>query len=732
MSKRRNALVLASLACACLILPSCSNQGSSTNESSISSEVQKTYFTISYSADENCTIKALDGYDPAKVEQGKDFRFEITTLEGYSVTEVFIDNSGYSLLPDENGIYSISNVNSNLTIACSSAVNTFRLVFSSGAFTMNPVDSINSNKIPYGSDFRFILTPNAHNKVTKVTYKDAELTPNDEGVYTIKAVKASSFVTVSTEEETYKIVLPSSDDYTIELEDPSTDLDNVAYSKGIKFKVTPVKYHQIDSVKIGDVTLEKGTDGYYLIKNQEKDVNLAVASSLIKCKVTFDTNGADSIDSITQDAGTTLAEPTTPSKTLDDYYDSVAFDGWYSKDGKFDFENPLEGDTDLTAHYTYGAVKKEVVKEFKSADFTFINDATASTSIRSSFNQVTWSQHQGGSNANAILDAAEAEFDRTLSDGILIHASKTTGSGFTMPSINFKSLLAGGNTIYMEAGTYNTDNWATINDKKVLSNGGSSSYTQAFTSLRNILVSFKLGSNGKVTAHFKNILSEKPFTCVSNPSAEVELTDAQASGEEGITWVLNSWNSRIYWLGNPYIVKAERQVVDFSLLKGYTLDKATGKTAEKLAVQGSKDGVMINCSGETANDKSVITLDPINFSEYFKNGEGLRFNVGTNAGQDEIALVNGDTETSLGESAVAPADETKESRDEMIMSWQNWQFDINKAGIFVTNKTEGKTYFLTLTSAQLVGEESVKIRLSSNGESIDKSYLISNVSAYKA
>ena len=731
MSKRRNALVLASLACACLILPSCSNQGSNTNESSVTSEVQKTYFTISYSADENCTIKALDGYDPAKVEQGKDFRFEITTLEGYSVTEVFIDNSGYSLLPDENGIYSISNVNSNLTIACSSAVNTFRLVFSSGSFTMNPVDSINSNKIPYGSDFRFTLTANAHNKVTKVTYKDAELTPNDEGVYTIKAVKASSFVTVTTEEETYKIVLPSSDDYTIELEDSSIDLDNVAYSKEIKFKVTPAKYHQIDSVKIGDVTLEKGADGYYLIKNQEKDVSLAVASSLIKCKVTFDTNGADAIDSITKDAGTKLTEPTAPSKVLDDYYDSVTFDGWYSKDGKFDFENPLEGDTDLTAHYTYGAVKKEVVKEFKSGDFTFINGATASTSIRGSFNQATWSQHQGGSNANAILDAAEAEFDRTLSDGILIHAGGTDGTGFTMPKINFKSLLAGGNTIYMEAGAFNTYNKVTINGKNLLSNGGDSSI-QVATSLRNSMVSFKLSSSGKVTAYLKNILSETPFTCISNPSAEVELTDAQASGEEGITCTLMRGSTRLYWFGNPYIVKAERQVVDFSSLKSYTLDKATGKTAEKLAVQGSKDGVMINCSGESPDDKSAITLDPINFSEYFKNGEGLRFNVGTNAGQDEIAWVNGETETSLGESAVAPADEAKESRDEMIMSWQNWQFDINKAGIFVTNKTEAKTYFLTLTSAQLAGEESVKIRLSSNGESIDKSYLISNVSAYKA
>ncbi len=730
MSKRRNVLALASLACAMLILPSCSYIGSTTSDSSTSSEVQKTYFAISYSADENCTITALDGYDPSKVEQGKDFRFKIDTLEGYSVSEVFVDKSGYSLLPDEDGVYSIANVNSNLTIACSSSVNTFRLVFSSGSFTMTPVDSINSNKIPYGSDFRFTLKADAHNKIIKVTYKDAELTPNEEGVYTINAVKASSFVNVSTEEETYKIVLPTQEGFSIELADPSLDLNSVAYSKEIKFKVTPAKYHQIDSVKIGDVALEKGDDDYYVIKNQEGEVNLAVLSSIIKCKVTFDTNGAStSLDSITQDAGTKLAEPTAPSKTLDDYYDSVTFDGWYSKDGKFDFDNPLEGDTNLTARYVYGNVKKEIVNEFNSSDFTFIGGAKASTSIRGSFNGATWSQYEG---AAAQLDKLEADFGRTLSDGVLIHAGNDkSGTGFTMPKINFKSLLAGGNTIYMETGAFNTNNYVTINGTNLLSNGSDSSI-QVATSLRNAMVSFKLGSNGKVTAYLKNILSETPFTCASNPSAEVELTDAQASGEEGITCTLQKGSTRLYWFAKPYIVKAERQVVDFSSLKGYTLNKATSKTAEKLAIQGSKDGVMINCNGESMDDKSVITLDPINFSEYFQNGEGLRFNVGTNSSQDEIAWISGETETSLGKNNVAPANEAKESREEMICSWQNWQFDINKAGVFVTNKNEGKEYFVSLSSAVLAGQEGLKIRLSSSSESIDKSYIVSNIMAYKA
>ena len=84
------------------------------------------------------------------------------------------------------------------------------------------------------------------------------------------------------------------------------------------------------------------------------------------------------------------------------------------------------------------------------------------------------------------------------------------------------------------------------------------------------------------------------------------------------------------------------------------------------------------------------------------------------------------------ENAVAPASESTETRDEMIQTWQNWQFDINKAGVFVSNKHEDKTYFVPLSKAQLAGEEGVKILLSAGTESIDKSYIISNISAYKA
>jgi len=727
MKKRKNALLLASMACLSFLAPSCSSNDGDKSDAS-SSEIQKNYFSISFSSGEGYQISALEGYDSGKVEEGKDFRFKVTPLEGYSVTHVFIDDSGYSLLPDNDGVYLIQNVRSNINVAATASIDLLRIVFSSGKFVMAPLDDKNADKLPYGASFRFRLIPHEHNKIASVSYQGADLEADAEGIYTIASVKASSFVSVTTKEDTYRFVLPKEDGFNIELADASIDLDSVPYSKEVKFKISPSKYHQIDTVRLNGNDLTKGEDGYYSIKNLEGEARLAVTSSIIQCQVTFDTLGASSIATITQDAGTLLAEPSAPSKTMDDYYDSVSFEGWYSSIGKYDFSSPLEGSVDLVAHYAYGEAKKEVVTQFKGDDFTFTNGSKASTSIRGSFNIATYSQYGGNSDA---LDKLEADFGRTLDDGILIHASDSGESTFTMPTINFQSLLANGNDVYMEAGTFNTHNWASLNGKNVLSNSGDNS-VQAPLSLRNVLVRFSLTSAGKVNAYFQNILAETPFSSESNPSAEVLLSDKQASGEEGLTFSLQTGSTRLFWFGNPYIVKATRKVRDFSSLSGYSLENAKGKAAEKLAVQSSSDGMMIECSGASISDQSVLTLDPINFAQYFQNGDGLRFQIGSGNGQEEIVWLNGEKETSFGKSATAPENEKKQTREEMQKTWQNWQFDFSKAGLFVTNMNEGRTHFVPLSYNQLSGIDGVKIRLSNNSESTGKSYILSNITAYKA
>ena len=702
----------------------------SSSDAQSSSEEQKTYFSFTFKSSEGCTAMPLDGYDPSMVEQGKDFKFKITVPDGYSVTGVAIDNTGFSIMPDEDGVYTIRNVQSNIIITCTASINTFRINFGPGKFKATASEGCDPHAVPYGNDYSFTLKADDHNKITGVFVNETALTPNDNGVYTIKNVKATTFVSVETEEETYSLTLPEENGFTIEAEDKTLDLASIPYSKEVKLKITPEKYHRIDDVKLGDEPLTKGDDGYYLIKNKEGSLSLSVSSSLIKCQITYDTFGAGDGSSLTQDAGTTLEEPTSPTKTLDDYYDSVSFDGWYSKDGKHDFSLPLEDDLDLIANYSYGKAKTTVAKKWNDllSDFEFVNGASASTNYRGSFNGATWSQYGGKEG----LDTFIADFNRTSDDGVLIASGDDDAAAFALPKINFNELLSDGKVAYMEAGTYNTHNTATLNGVKVLANQSDSS-VQVYTSLRNVLVSFKLTSDNKVHAYFKNVLAETPFSALSNPGAEVTLTDAQASGEEGLRFLLYKGTTRLYWFGNLYTVNAEREAIDFSSASNLTLENAAKKEATKLAVQSSKDGLTFEGNGATNADKTVLTLDPIKLDEdYFAKGEGLRFTLGSSSGQEKIAWVNGEQEISLGESAEALSSVSTQTREQMVNTMQNWEFNIVKAGAFITNKAEGKTYFAPLEKEALSGKAGIKIRLSCESESTGKGYTLSNVTAFKA
>ena len=763
MKNKKSALSLAALASAILLLPSCnssiqqsSSSASSSASSSIvssqettspsssietsseivsssdaqsSSEEQKTYFSFTFKSPEGCTATPLDGYDPSNVEQGKDFKFKIVVPDGYSVTGVTIDNTGFSIMPDEDGVYTIRNVQANIVITCTASINTFRINFGPGKFKATASEGCDPLSVPYGSDYSFTLKADDHNEITGVYVNETVLTPDVNGVYTIKNVKATTFVSVETEEETYSLTLPTESGFTIEVEDKTLNLTAIPYSKEVKLKITPEKYYRIDEVKLGDEPLSEGDDGYYLIKNKEGSLSLLVSSSLIKCKITYDTFGAGDIASLTQDAGTTLEEPTSPTKTLDDYYDSVSFDGWYSKEGRHDFSLPLEDDLDLIANYVYGNAKTTVAKKWNDllSDFELVNGASYSTNFRGSFNGATWSQYQGKEG----LDTFIANFNRTSDDGVLI-ASGSDDAAFALPKINFNELLSGGKVAYMEAGTYNTHNTATLNDVKVLANQGDSS-VQVYTSLRNVLVSFKLTSDNKVHAYFKNVLAETPFSTLSNPGEEVTLTDAQASGEEGLRFSLTKGTTRLYWFGNLYTVNAERDAIDFSDASNLTLENAAKKEATKLAVQSSKDGLTFEGNGATNADKTTLTLDPIKLEEdYFAKGEGLRFTLGSSSGQEKIAWVNGEQEINLGESAEAPSSASTQTREQMVNTMQNWEFNIVRAGAFITNKAEGKTYFAPLEKEAYSGEAGIKIRLSCGSESTGKGYTLSNVTAFKA
>ncbi|MCI7068428.1 MAG: InlB B-repeat-containing protein [Mollicutes bacterium] len=164
--------------------------------------------------------------------------------------------------------------------------------------------------------------------------------------------------------------MPSDETYTITLAEEGLDLNSVTYSKEVKFKVTPAKYHSVTAVKLNGNALTVGEDGYYLVKNQVFDAAVTVEIARNKATVTFNSNGGTAIEAKTIDQGT-LVEEVTPTRAGDTYYDTYTFGGWYLNGKKFDFSTVVESDITLVAKWNYGTAKSTNSDVWAKENFAF-------------------------------------------------------------------------------------------------------------------------------------------------------------------------------------------------------------------------------------------------------------------------------------------------------------------------------------------------------------------------
>ncbi len=87
-------------------------------------------------------------------------------------------------------------------------------------------------------------------------------------------------------------------------------------------------------------------------------------------KVTFNTDGGNSIDSVKVHDGDTVSEPTTPTK------EGYVFKGWYKEETKYEFNTPVTGDIELKAKWA---------KISKFSAQTVTSDSTAATTLKNSY-----------------------------------------------------------------------------------------------------------------------------------------------------------------------------------------------------------------------------------------------------------------------------------------------------------------------------------------------------------
>lgn len=698
-------------------------------------------FAISFSG-EHITATPMEGYDPNKVNYGADFKFKVTAEAHYNVVSV---KDGDTLLTATEGVYTLTNVTKATTITLTAELDTHTVTFTGEGYEVIEVEGFNKNSIVHGGKYSFKLKANEHTHISSVKVGDNALTTDGAGTYTISNIVDNVKVAVVTAEDTYKLTMPSHETYTITLAEEGLDLNAVTYSKEVKFKVTPAKYHSVTAVKLNGNALTVDEDGYYLVKNQVFDADITVETARNKATVTFDSNGGTAIEAKTIDQGT-LVEEATPTRAGDTYYDTYTFGGWYLNGKKFDFSTVVESDITLVAKWNYGTAKYTNSEVWVKENFTFENGAALGT-IEAYFDNICWNR-DGATGVNTKLKAQYiAEFGKTNDDGWMLNFNNSAPKFGTisLPKTNFHTLLANGKVARTEIGGFNTWNNVYLKaggkDTRINANEG----VDGVANLSKTALTFYEDSEGKIRINYVDTSLEKPASD-SKRYGEIVLTDDEANGVSSLQ--LHSTQdgaSRRYWLGKLRITNGERTFKDFSNKTGFTVEGGEIRTQEetvklggapygqwKAATQPVNQAVGI--FGTNTSGATTLTLDAINLNELLANDEGIRFTLGAWNGGEFVSFMDGENTVQMGTSDAMPTndkgntDAIQLTKEGIEKTWRNWVVTIDKVGMHVHNVFENTDYDFALTEGQLNGTESLVFKLGKRSD--NHFYMLTNMMTY--
>lgn len=289
MQKKKCKLLLVLAASSLFALSSCGEQDVSSSSvdskepaSSIASQEVKTYYAVTLTTGEHYTIEAVSGYNAAKVEKGKEFKFKVAAKEGYNLVSV---KAGNTTLTGKDGVYTITNIQANTTITVEVALKSFKVHFAGEHFTATPYGEFNPEDVKYGADYKFTIAVEEHYLLKSVKVGENVLTAVDN-VYTIANITEDKTVTVATEIENFAITYEVTNATITAME--GYNKDKVDYGADFKFKVTPDEHYHVTSVQVGESTLTADANGVYTISKVGGATTIKAVAEKDAFKVNFE------------------------------------------------------------------------------------------------------------------------------------------------------------------------------------------------------------------------------------------------------------------------------------------------------------------------------------------------------------------------------------------------------------------------------------------------------------
>lgn len=288
MQKKKCKLLLVLAASSLFALSSCDHQDVSSSSvdskeptSSIASQEVKTYYAVTLTTGEHYTIEAVSGYNAAKVEKGKEFKFKVVAKEGYNLVSV---KAGNTALTGKDGVYTLTNIQANTTITVEVALKSFKVHFAGEHFTATPYGEFNPEDVKYGADYKFTIAVEEHYLLKSVKVGENALTAVDN-VYTIANIMEDKTVTVATEIENFAITYEVTNATITAME--GYNKDKVDYGADFKFKVTPDEHYHVASVKVGETTLTPDAEGVYTLSKVAGATTIKAVAEKDAFKVNF-------------------------------------------------------------------------------------------------------------------------------------------------------------------------------------------------------------------------------------------------------------------------------------------------------------------------------------------------------------------------------------------------------------------------------------------------------------
>lgn len=246
----------------------------------ITVEVALKSFKVHF-AGEHFTATPYGEFNPEDVKYGADYKFTITVEEHYLLKSVKV---GENALTAVDNVYTIANIMEDKTVTVATEIENFAITYEATNATITAMEGYNKDKVDYGADFKFKVTPDEHYHVTSVQVGESTLTADANGVYTISKVGGATTIKAVAEKDAFKVNFEG--EHFTAAAYTGFNKDDVKYGDSFKFTITPEEHYHIISVKAGETTLT-AEDGVYTLTSVEANQTVTVLTEIDSFAISF-------------------------------------------------------------------------------------------------------------------------------------------------------------------------------------------------------------------------------------------------------------------------------------------------------------------------------------------------------------------------------------------------------------------------------------------------------------